>query len=362
MRNLFVLGLLILALFALVVGCDREVNYISEDGGDGYGDYTNNEECMTCHNGLLLQAKGEWQNSIHASGNTIDYTNRGGSDCTQCHSHQGFLDYLATGEVNAPYDNVSAIHCFTCHAPHERGDLSLRTMEPVTLANGVVFDHNEGNLCANCHRSRVDVGTLVDGFTVTSTHWGPHHGPQGDLLAATGGYEFAGYNYGNSAHAVAAAKACATCHMGNPTQHDGYGVGGHSFNIQDEEGNSISGVCSSCHNDANKIDFDADADYDHDGEIEGYQTEMVGLADSLAVLLYNAGALSAVEDGHPVTGTYADGDLVGALYNYIYFEEDRSEGIHNFRYMQGLLQSSIDYLNSATVSGNGNTPTIAKAH
>lgn len=358
MRNLFVLGLLLLALLALTVGCDREINNYSESGSY---DFASDEDCMACHGseGYLLQAKGEWANSIHASGNTVDYTNRGGSDCTQCHNHQGFLEYLATGAVSAPYNSVSAIHCFTCHAPHERGDMSLRTVEPVTLANGVVFDYNEGNLCAACHHSRVDVGTIGDDFNITSTHWGPHHGPQGDLLAGTGGYEFSGYDYGNSGHAVAASKACATCHMGNPSQHSGYGVGGHSFNIQDEEGNSISAVCSGCHNDANKIDFTADEDYDNNGEIEGYQTELVGLADSLAVLLTNAGLLA---NGSPKTGTYADGDMVGALYNYILFEEDRSEGIHNFRYIQGLLQSSIEFLTSEAVSGNVGTPQIAKAH
>ena len=91
---------------------------------------------IECHNdtdGMLQQAAGEWENSIHASGNSVDYTNRGGSDCTACHDHQGFLGFLATGTVSLAYSTVSAIGCFTCHAPHTTVHLELRTDDPYTM-------------------------------------------------------------------------------------------------------------------------------------------------------------------------------------------------------------------------------------
>jgi hypothetical protein len=342
MRNLLITLLALSLIFAAITGCDREVTEtIIVENSD--------EDCFVCHgdDGLLLQAKGEWQSSVHASGTNVDYTNRGGSDCTECHNHNGFLEFLETGSVSAPYDNVSAIHCFTCHAPHERGDLSLRTTDPVELTSGETFDAgDEGNLCVNCHRARRGPESITDNFEVTSSHWGPHHGPQGDLLIGQLGYEFSGYSYVSTGHANAVDKTCATCHMGDPRQHSGYGVGGHSFNIVDDDDNSIVGVCSECHVAADdEIDFLADDDFDYDGTIEGVQTEMEGLADSLFVLLFDKSVVDA--DGHPIRGTIiAEADLAGALWNYLTYEEDRSKGIHNYRYILGLLQSSIEVVNA----------------
>lgn len=341
MRNLLITIFAVSLIFVALTGCDREVTEtIIVDNSD--------DNCFTCHggDGLLLQAKGEWQNSVHASGTSVDYTNRGGSDCTQCHNHQGFLEYLETGSVSAPYDNVSAIHCFTCHAPHERGDLSLRTTAPVELVTGETFDlSDEGNLCVHCHRARSSADDITDNYEITSSRFGPHHGPQGDLLIGTLGYEFSGYTYLKTGHSNAVAKACATCHMGNPRQHSGYGVGGHSFNIEDEEGNTVAGVCSECHVAAeDEINFLADEDYDHDGTIEGVQTEIEGLVDSLKVLLVAQGVLTS--SGSSKAGVIADADLAGALWNWRTIFEDRSMGIHNYRYIQGLLQSSIEAVNA----------------
>ncbi len=338
-----------LALLTLMVsGCERKV--VIEEG-----DMAGSSSCFTCHgdDGLLLAAKGEWQNSIHASGTSVDYTNRGGTDCTRCHDHQGFLDYVATGEVQAPYSSVSAIHCFTCHAPHTNGDLSLRINTAYELENGEIFDHGEANLCATCHHSRVDVTTIEDSISV-SRYWGPHHGPQGDLLHGTGGYEYDGYSYEYSTHATAITNACIGCHMGQAQAHDGYKIGGHSFNMADDEsGSDLSGLCEACHDNADGFDFvnSDDIDYDHNGTVEGYQTEVAGLVDSLAALLFDAGIIDA--GNYPVSGIIADADIAGALYNFKLVEEDRSHGVHNFKYVVGLLESSIEFMATGTVTSNG---------
>ncbi len=334
-----VIGLAIV-LMLVGVGCERKVVY------EGDGGQASLNSCFTCHgdDGLLLAAQGEWQNSIHASGNNVDYTNRGeGDDCTECHDHQGFVDLVTTGSTDGPYDQVSSIHCFTCHAPHTRGDLTLRESNAYTLADGSTFDHGSGNLCANCHHARQSVNDITDDQEV-HRYWGPHHGPQADLVNASNGYEFDGYEYGNTGHgAVDEGNSCIGCHMGNPQTHIGYKIGGHSFNMSayDESADSIVtlvGVCNECHPSADNFDY------------EGIQTNVETLLDDLEALLYTAGIVD--EDGHPNGLPYPpvgpltidDADVAGALFNFLMVEEDRSHGVHNPEYIVDLLESSIDVM------------------
>ena len=353
MKRFVLTTIALLALLMLTVGCEREVT------GDVQVVSNADENCFECHDGLLDQAQGEWANSIHASGGYIDYTNRGGGDdCTQCHNQEGFLSFLATGQLpNLPLDQVSAIGCFSCHNPHENGDLSLRLTGPYTLANGVVFDYNQGNLCVACHHSRASVDVIEDDYNVTSSRFGPHHGPQGDMLAGTQGYEFPGESYDifKSPHATAVRDACAGCHMGNIQSHAGYEVGGHTFRIYSEEDRDESQLpyCAdaACHgsDDPDSINFIVDAiDYDNNGVVEGFQHEIAGMLDSLETLLRFQGIMvtGGRNDGLFQTGTYADGHLVGAAWNFYFVEEDQSHGAHNFRYVISLLDASIDYVSS----------------
>lgn len=342
MNRVFVLLLVMFAALLLLTGCDREIkgNVVSTDNA--------NEDCLICHNGLLDQAQGEWANSVHASGSNIDYTNRGGSDCTKCHNQNGYLSYLATGTLpDEPFASVSAIGCFTCHDPHGTGTLAVRSIGAVTLADGDIFDHGNGNQCASCHYSRYNSDDITDNISV-NRYWGPHHGPQGDLLNGSNGWEFPGegYEFPKSPHASIVEDACAGCHMGDPRTHVGYMVGGHSFNMEDEEsGEDLSGVCAdaNCHGgDVEEFDFTADMDYDNDGVTEGYMTEMAGMMDSLDVLLQAQGVLDG--SAHPTSGTIADANLAGALYNFLYIHEDRSHGIHNWNYARSLIEASIDYV------------------
>lgn len=340
-------------IFLSISGCERKV--VIEQG-----ELTDAAGCFTCHgdnDAVLLAAKGEWLNSIHASGNNVDYTNRGGTDCTKCHDHQGFLEFLATGEVQAPYDRVSAIHCFTCHAPHTTGTLDLRADGPYELENGVIFDHGAANLCARCHHSRFDVNEITDDYDQGSTRFPAHHGPQADLLHGTGGYEMDGYAYNHSSHATAVRDGCIGCHMGQPRTHSGYRIGGHSFNMEDHEtGEDLSGLCEDCHADADGFDFTADLDYDGDTVIEGYQTEVEGLLEALGDLLIAEGVMDS--SYRPIEGIIADGNVMGALHNYGIVEEDRSHGIHNYLYIVSLLQNSINYLEN-NLSGSKKTDLLA---
>lgn len=333
---LFLRIITLAALLLVSTGCERKV--VIENGDDGQ--LTANS-CFTCHgeDGYLLAAKGEWENSVHASGNNVDYTNRGdGYDCTKCHSHQGFLEFLATGILSAPYDQVSSIHCFTCHSPHVRGNLTLRTAAPVALKNGDNFDHGNGNLCANCHQSRQNVETYVIADVELSSHWGPHHGPQADLLNGSNAYVFTGESYGNTDHGSKGDnEGCVRCHMGDPPTHIGYRIGGHSFNMEDEEdGSTLVGVCAdeACHGEA-ATSFD----------YANIQTDVEYLLSSLRTLLFNEGIIT--DEGEPVEDLIvADINIAGALWNYLIAHEDRSHGVHNPDYIKDMLEASILYMQS----------------
>jgi len=358
MRILRILSIIaLIAMLAVIAGCERKV--VNEANNDNQG----LSGCFGCHgetslDGAILQAQGEWNNSLHASGNNIDYTNRDKSDCQACHDQQGFLDLLNTGTIDTlKYQTVSAIHCFTCHAPHQNGNLQLRTEAPYALQNGVIFDHGAANLCVRCHHTRTSLNVTLGTADTTklTTRMGPHHGPQGDMLQGTLGYQFSGYTLYPTAsqHGAATAEGCIDCHMGNPQAHDGYNIGGHSFNMTyfNEETATeytLSGVCTSCHPAATSLDYNLkDVDYNNNGVKEGIQTELEGLRDTLQIWLKAAGALTENADTHVFSiknNKWVSKNVAGAVYNWVLFNEDRSWGVHNPQYFYHLLKSSVDYM------------------
>ncbi len=310
--------------------------------------------CFSCHSDkdVFLLAKGEqWQNSKHASGDNIDRNRNNKSfyaACEKCHTSEGFVANLAGGTATG--DHFSSINCFTCHAPHTNGDFKLRVETPATLANGATFDKGPANLCASCHQSRQDASTYVTANTTLSAYWGPHHSNQADMLIGVNAYEYAGYSYGNSAHTNVTDEGCIQCHMdgGVPTF-----TGGHTWIMHDKTRNfQNTGGCNdpNCHN-GSISDFNvlADVDFNGNGTIEGVQDEINSLADSLKVLLIAANLVDA--SGTPLSVTVTTADSAGAVYNFKFVEEDRSEGIHNTDYTVGLLKSSINFLNTGNPNG-----------
>ena len=187
-------------------------------------------------------------------------------------------------------------------------------MDPVTVDFA-----DPSNLCANCHQPRT-AAPIDDGAgnaKVTSTHYGPHHGPQTTILKGVGGYEMDGFDYPNETPHTKGAT-CVTCHMNESN---------HMFNPSLAACNA-----SECHN----------------GEITTLDenSRQVSVANQLITLrdyLETAGLLeedTATGEFHPVVGTYPV-DQTGALYNYETLVDDRSMGVHNFKYVEALLQNSI---------------------
>lgn len=298
--------------------------------------------CMECHNDSTLIAgkKTAWEESLHATGEAAFYAGfRAG--CSACHSGGGFSASVAKGQDPVHPDpnnpiladpNPSHIDCRTCHQIHETytgSDFALETTAPVSLIqSGKTFDGGKGNLCARCHQARTAAPVPSNGtIKVTSVHWGPHHGPQSQMLLGTGGSGPAGEG-SPAPHYSAVENTCAKCHMGDPGTQGKFGVnleptGNHSFNPN-------VATCKGCHTGATNFD------------INGKQTAVQAKLDTLEGLLVAAGALECTgEDCHPKVGTYPE-NVGSALWNWILIaKEDKSKGVHNANYTNALLDASI---------------------
>jgi mono/diheme cytochrome c family protein len=188
------------------------------------------------------------------------------------------------------------------------------------------------NLCANCHQARTaEPNTASPGetFRISNTHYGPHHGPQANIVAGTGFAEIPGSvaypTAGTNFHLVynGEANSCVGCHMGTySTEHN---TGGHSWipNLAQ---------CIECHG----TDME---DYDYGGKQTATEELLVQLRDKLIEL----GVVEYIEADaayEPIVGTYPM-IQAQAYYNWIGIEEDRSLGAHNPKYVTALLLNTI---------------------
>lgn len=307
------------------------------DGTDGVDGIDGNVTCLECHNtdrqnSISLQ----YDRSQHGLGDiAVDYAGGRGS-CAECHSGNGYVEYVQTGGVDANFTTPEPFACSTCHATHttfESTDEALRMpgainwlFDATDVAVGSEYDFEDNsNVCAFCHQSRRGEPLLTnpddETFDITSTHYGPHHGAQSNVLAGMGFAEIAGpYAYGGNFPHASADVTCVTCHMGTYSE----GEGGHTFlpNLAN---------CTDCHDSA--IDFN----------IGNVQTSTAALLEELRVLLLDQGVIEwVVEDEayEPVVGTHTMVQA-RAFFNWIGLEEDRSMGVHNPGYVEALLQNSI---------------------
>lgn len=327
--------------------------------------FTFPKDCVACHGseprfpvrGVLTQ----YLTSGHRTIGHASYSNSEG--CQMCHTNEGFVEFVKKGKVDPKevVANPSPIGCFTCHAPHDTGDFSLRKTTKVTLANGGVFDRGKSNLCANCHRAVFVPANEVKPRSIPFDFWGAHHGPQADMLLGTNAYEFPGKSYSKSAHAQLPEAGCITCHMTLPKQRYALmpTIGGHSFRIGGEvhEAPKLNNAgCLGCHADmkqaGNKDVFDraAAADYDGDGKVETIQEEVQGLLGRI-INKQGTGLLQTMKDPlYDSKGEFIRNkvqypiEVVGALYNYKFVKEDGSRGMHNTKYAVQLLMDSIKAL------------------
>ncbi len=311
---------LVAVLVIAAVGCA---------GAPGESAAVNAEDCTTCHNDttLVLSKSVQSATTTHMTGGAHDYAG-GRTSCTACHSSEGFQEMVATGVGIEDFEeataNPSPQNCRTCHQIHTtytEADFALKTTTPVTLiASGETFDMGDGNLCANCHQPR-RLGPQAGGgdYEITSTHWGPHHGPQSTVLLGISAY---GVPDSTSIHYTLVEDGCPVCHMAD---------GNHTLAA------STAG-CQSCHAELDTLDHN------------GVQTEIKALFDELKELLLAKGLLATEVDEetgevevHPNPGTYPEGQA-GAAWNWMIVYEDNSFGVHNPSWTKAILEKGIELM------------------
>jgi predicted CXXCH cytochrome family protein len=297
------------------------------------------EVCAPCHFSSDRHPKGySWDASAHANpmaeGAFYNYMNRSG--CSQCHTGNGFIEQTINGGTAGTYADPVGITCATCHDPHSNKNEAQLRRPSIAEA------------CTGCHISRVSSRGL-------------HHAHQGPMLAGAEGpaygpttstngvgewtgWELPGYVYENGSHGEIQEK-CVTCHMAQtPTFDPTYAkpdtllnkVGGHTFAIvwdggtpNDESDDVLNYVgCEDCHGIVT-LDF-----------VRLTQEKTHNLLDTLASYLPKG------TDGLPLAHTNATLTPVqkAGAYNYYFVANDLSYGVHNFKYAEGLLKSSIEQL------------------
>lgn len=300
--------------------------------------------CSTCHDAPTHHVKStEWYSSAHAVTTTDP---AGNATCIGCHTSAGFIGRM-NGNPSTDL-SYSTIGCPTCHEPHGETTPStathlVRNMATVTLADGTkVTNGGEGQLCMNCHQARQKAVTYA-ASTAGSAHFGPHEGPQADMLEGVNGYSY-GQNIPTSAHAFVAPNTCVDCHMQATASTDAafLKAGGHTFKPSFVPAGSTTpvelvGACQTCHGpEITTFNFPL-IDYNGDGKIEGVQTEVQHLLDSLSAMLPPAGQ---PKTSLTIDKTWTQPQLEAA-YNWLFVTNDGSKGIHNTAYAVGLLKASI---------------------
>jgi hypothetical protein len=307
---------------------------------------TGSGTCAQCHDAPTHHIKnGEWVNSRHAVV-VRDPSGAGREGCVGCHTGSGFVDTVNhVSKVRTDYNPIS---CDTCHEPHGQtvGDTPahiVRTVAAVTLQDGTkITKGGTGLLCMNCHQARQN-GPVYAATGAGSSRFGPHHGPQADMLAGTNGYTY-GQKIPSGSHGTLVENSCAGCHMQTVAETDkGFThIGGHTFSMAWDGADGKSPVemvagCQTCHGDkATTFNF-ATIDYDGDGKFEGVQTEVQHLLDQLSALLPPD---QKAKDALTVDSTWTRAQLEAA-YNWSFVKEDKSLGVHNTAYAVGLLKASI---------------------
>lgn len=328
------------------------------NGTDGTDGVDGNSTCLECHTAVYMDGiASAFAEHKHVIGSSWGRGTSG--SCGACHSHDGFVEFARSGErIGAAVS--TPLSCASCHANH--GSLEDGIGAPMraigaaqSLAiDGAVYEHGAGNLCANCHQARrastgydnaTEAATYSRKFTgedieayshaavgpngsidligdtlfvvfdvptthvyTSSTHAGPHHGPQANIFAADIG-TVAGAPFDRDHH-----TDCVSCHLSLATV-----GGGHTFAPD-------IAMCNDCHGDA--LDITA--------EQAAIATRLHAVGEALEAI----GAIHIADDGvHPMYASLPRGEW-NAFWNYMCLVEDKSEGAHNFSYAKQLLTSA----------------------
>jgi hypothetical protein len=321
------------------------------------------DNCAICHDENNRHYRpNQWNFSKH--GQPEVYQRGSTLSCAPCHSGSGFIAWMDNGkEALEEAPTPTAITCATCHDPHfadatdtQDGHIQLRTID-ATLKNGeILTDGGRGKICMNCHQSRQAAAEYAINSANVSSRFGPHHGPQGDLVTGKN-IPIMNDDLTNvyAGHYTFVENSCVSCHMnGDGDVNAEVNMhGGHTFSMVDAvSGEDNMAACTGCHP-SYSVSFDkvvfnwnGITDFDEDGDgTEGLQAEIAGLLDNVAMLLEPVGEPTISYADVKANFTEAKGK---AFYNYEFILEDRSGGIHNPKLAIGLLIASIRELGGVT--------------
>lgn len=335
-------------------------------------------DCNQCHDAPTHHIKGtEWLVSGHANTTHVP-TGPTRTACVACHTSLGFLARIqGWSSTNTTY---AAIGCQTCHEPHGQtmptnNPHMLRVLGSVTMPDGTtVTNAGEGSLCLECHHTRNGAAaTNVANYQQGKPTWfggssfGVHDSPQGDMIEGVNAITY-GQSIPSSAHRYTVTNLCVGCHMqataSDPNDPSFLKAGGHTFHMSytTVSTNGVTNVvdkvdaCFQCHGPIDSFDMPKQ-DYNGDGVIEGVQTEVQHLLDTLSTMLPNGNYVSNgnyVADGlvkSPSTRTNWPTKFLNAAYNWQFVNNDGSKGVHNAPFATGLLRASIADLTGISAPG-----------
>lgn len=338
--------------------------FIANLGGEEVASWTGATACGNCH--AIDGVQHRLANDVHFSGSTGPQA---------AHGQVNYLNSVTSSVAESTYTGhatVAVVDCTTCHEvdqtndPHVTGKnytpgaFPLRV--PVGATDQVLIEkssavgvsdgtnagpYGKGNACIFCHKSRKDVTNyLVASNKLTSTHWGPHEGPQADIYTGKGGYHYSGLTYKTSSH-QAFVNGCVDCHMA-PVATNG-GIGDHSFAPQ-------LSTCqkSGCHSSATSFDVIGGQSLMKAG-IQELRTALntAGWLTRSAAAPYEALAVADLADDQFASdlvrqqdsgATPLTLDQAGALYNYLLLARGSAGGVHNPVYVRELIYDSFKAL------------------
>jgi hypothetical protein len=349
-----------------------------------------NSACDQCHFSTDRHGIGyAWTGSAHATstaeGSQVQYMDR--FPCAKCHTAQGYINNTIGGQAvpnNSgsvlSYSNPMPVGCPTCHDPHKNNNPSM-VETGATNKGAYTFPQLRVNsideACLGCHETRISsrglhtshqgsmlVGADATPFTLTNVK--AYRANANDMSTNAGlwsGWEFPGYVYTNSSHS-AIEDRCVTCHMAQSpsnivAMNSNYTIpdtmlnklGGHSFRVAYTAPGATTPVlnptgCINCHGTVTMA------------FVELTQTKTQNLLATLATFIPkrdSVGTMILFQDTvayqnwkYSATFGFAKRPLttaeLAAAYNYQFVSNDGSYGVHNFKYTEELLNSSIDQL------------------
>ncbi|WP_445385407.1 hypothetical protein ACT6NV_00910 [Robiginitalea sp. IMCC44478] len=350
MKNIKLPGfLLFLAMGFFLIGCTSDpivgppgadgINGL--DGADGVDGVDGTTSCVSCHSNsfrepIRMAYVSSGKNRVRSFGTS--------TRCARCHNNEGFIDLLSNLYIDSlgfaivnpdGYGVSNPISCTGCHDSHrsfdfenDGNDKAVRSIAAVDLLldpNIQIDIRNNSdelglsNLCVNCHQplNSYDIPGPTADYEITSSRFGPHHGPQSTMLEGIMGAPIAGSvaypGRGSAGHRQG--SSCIACHMGPTT--DGTD-GGHTW-VPTEN------TCIQCHT-------------------SGPPSEVTDLEEDmnrLHQLLLAAGSIDV--DTNRVRGTYSAA-VAQATWNFMTILEDNSDGVHNPNYAKALIKNSIEAL------------------